>query len=100
METAESSGQDSPPSPAGRQDPRTLAAGICRTEAFMRRRRLFAGVAVAVLVAAGLSPGAAHAAGGPNLAPGKAAAASAVNGPYVASNVNDGNADTYWEGPN
>ncbi|SNY30258.1 CARDB domain-containing protein [Paractinoplanes atraurantiacus] len=66
----------------------------------MRRRRLFAGVAVAVLVAAGLSPGAAHAAGGPNLAPGKAAAASAVNGPYVASNVNDGNADTYWEGPN
>ncbi|XVV13930.1 CARDB domain-containing protein [Actinoplanes sp. CA-131856] len=66
----------------------------------MRRRRLFAGVAVAVLVAAGLSPGAAHAAGGPNLATGKSATASAVNGPYGASNVNDGNADTYWEGPN
>ncbi|XVU26712.1 CARDB domain-containing protein [Actinoplanes sp. CA-054009] len=66
----------------------------------MRRRRLFAGVAVAVLAAAGLSPGAAHAAGGPNLAPGKTATASAVNGPYPASNVNDGNADTYWEGPN
>ncbi|MFF5084264.1 CARDB domain-containing protein [Actinoplanes sp. NPDC000266] len=66
----------------------------------MRRRRLFAGIAVAVLVAAGLSPGAAHAAGGPNLAAGKSATASAVNGPYGASNVNDGNADTYWEGPN
>ncbi|GAA0490390.1 hypothetical protein Ade02nite_24010 [Paractinoplanes deccanensis] len=66
----------------------------------MRRRRLFAGIAVAVLAAAGLSPGAAHAAGGPNLAPGKPTSASAANGPYVASNVNDGNADTYWEGPN
>ncbi|MEU8814745.1 CARDB domain-containing protein [Actinoplanes sp. NPDC048796] len=62
--------------------------------------RLFASIAVACLVAAGLSPGTAHAAGGANLAAGKSASASAVNGPYAASNVNDGNADTYWEGPN
>ena len=51
--------------------------------------------AAAVLIAAP-----AHAAGGPNLAQGKPATASAVNGGYGAGNVTDGNADTYWEGPN
>jgi hypothetical protein len=66
----------------------------------MRKRRLLTSLAAACLVAAGLSPGAAHAAGGPNLALGKSATASGVNGPYGASQVNDGNADSYWESPN
>ncbi|WP_213002803.1 CARDB domain-containing protein [Winogradskya consettensis] len=65
----------------------------------MRRRRLISGILAAGLVAAGISPGIAHAAGGANLALGRTATASAVNGPYTAANVNDGNADTYWESP-
>jgi hypothetical protein len=64
------------------------------------RRRLISGILAAGLVTAGLSPGVAHAAGGPNLALGKAVSASGVNGPYTASNVNDGNAGSYWESPN
>ncbi|MFI5889804.1 CARDB domain-containing protein [Actinoplanes sp. NPDC051513] len=64
------------------------------------RRRLLSTVLVAGLIAAGMSPTAAHAAGGTNLAAGKAATASGVNGPYVASNVTDGNANSYWESPN
>ncbi len=52
------------------------------------------------LVVTGLSPTAAHAAGGPNLALGKTATTSGANGPYPASNVNDGNANSYWESPN
>jgi hypothetical protein len=39
----------------------------------------------------------AQAAGGPNLSLGKTAAASSQNGPYVASNLNDGNQGSYWE---
>ncbi|WP_203836743.1 CARDB domain-containing protein [Winogradskya humida] len=65
----------------------------------MRRRRLISGILAAGLVAAGISPGIAHAAGGANLALGKTVTASGVNGPYPASNVNDGNADSYWESP-
>jgi hypothetical protein len=34
------------------------------------------------------------------VAAGKAATASGTNGPYVAGNVDDGNADSYWESPN
>ncbi|MFF5291481.1 CARDB domain-containing protein [Paractinoplanes globisporus] len=63
-------------------------------------RRLLSTVVATVLVAAALSPGTAHAAGGPNLAVGKAATASGANGPYAASNVTDGNANSYWESPN
>ena len=63
-------------------------------------RRLLSTVVATVLVAAALSPGAAHAAGGPNLALGKSATASGANGPYVAANVTDGNANSYWESPN
>ncbi len=37
---------------------------------------------------------------GPNLAAGKAAAASTVTQSYVASNVTDGNQGTYWESAN
>ena len=64
------------------------------------RRRLISSILAAGLVAAGLSPGTAHAAGGPNLALGKTATASSTLAPYVASNVNDGNADSYWESTN
>ncbi|WP_433363544.1 CARDB domain-containing protein [Actinoplanes sp. CA-142083] len=64
------------------------------------RRRLLSIALAAGLVAAGMSPTAAHAAGGVNLAAGKAATASGVNGPYPASNVTDGNANSYWESPN
>ena len=64
------------------------------------RRRLISAVTVAAVVAAGAVPGVAHAAGGPNLAQGKPVTASGVNGPYVAANVNDGNANSYWESPN
>ncbi len=63
------------------------------------RRRLLSSIVAAGLVVTGLTPTAAHAAGGPNLALGKSATASGVNGPYPASNVNDGNANSYWESP-
>ncbi|GIM91289.1 CARDB domain-containing protein [Paractinoplanes toevensis] len=64
------------------------------------RRRLLPTLLAAVLVAAGLSPGTAHAAGGPNLAQGKPATASGTNDVYAAGNVTDGNANSYWESPN
>ncbi|WP_250000866.1 CARDB domain-containing protein [Actinoplanes sp. M2I2] len=63
------------------------------------RGRLFTGILAAALVATGISAPA-YAAGGPNLAQGKAATASGVNGPYGAGNVTDGNAGSYWESPN
>ncbi|TMV06307.1 carbohydrate-binding protein [Paenibacillus thermoaerophilus] len=52
------------------------------------------------LAAASGIPGRAYAAGGPNLALGKPVAASGHADVYVASNVNDGNASTYWESVN
>ncbi|MBQ1066672.1 discoidin domain-containing protein [Micromonospora sp. D75] len=57
---------------------------------------------VAVLAAVGLVVTAAPAppalaAGGPNLAAGRTATASSVNGPYVAANLTDGNQGSYWE---
>jgi len=66
------------------------------------RSKLLAGALTVVLAAAGAaaSSAPAHAAGGPNLALGKAVTASGVNGQYVAANVNDGNQGTYWESPN
>ncbi|MEU4242533.1 CARDB domain-containing protein [Actinoplanes sp. NPDC026619] len=65
----------------------------------MRNRRLLPTLLAAVLVAAGLAPGAAHAAGGTNLAQGKPASASGTTDVYGAGNVTDGNANTYWESP-
>ncbi len=64
-------------------------------------RRLVAGAALAtcLVVSAGPMPRA-DAAGGPNLAAGKAASASTSNAPYVASNLTDGDATTYWESAN
>ena len=63
--------------------------------------RLRTGI-VAVLAAVGLVVTAApappaRAAGGPNLAAGRNATASSVNGPYVAANLTDGNQGSYWE---
>ncbi|MFJ5545059.1 discoidin domain-containing protein [Micromonospora chalcea] len=63
--------------------------------------RLRTGI-VAVLAAVGLVVTAASAppalaAGGPNLAAGRTATASSVNGPYVAANLTDGNQGSYWE---
>ncbi|MET7396536.1 discoidin domain-containing protein [Dactylosporangium sp. NPDC005572] len=70
----------------------------------MKRRplvwRLLSGFLGAGLIVAGLSAPPAFAAGGPNLALGRPATASGTNGVYSASNVNDGNPDTYWESPN
>ncbi|BCJ50600.1 hypothetical protein Asp14428_20750 [Actinoplanes sp. NBRC 14428] len=63
------------------------------------RRRLLGGLLAATLVAAGLTAGPAHAAGGPNLAAGKTATASGAHGEYPARNVTDGNAQSYWESP-
>ncbi|MEV4636927.1 CARDB domain-containing protein [Actinoplanes sp. NPDC049548] len=56
-------------------------------------------LATAVTVAGLTAPTAAHAAGGPNLALGKTATASGAHGEYPARNVNDGNAQSYWESP-
>ncbi|SBT39127.1 discoidin domain-containing protein [Micromonospora auratinigra] len=57
---------------------------------------------VAVLAAVGLAVTAAPAppalaAGGPNLAAGRPATASSVNGPYVTANLTDGSQGSYWE---
>jgi len=46
------------------------------------------------------SPVPVHAAGGPNLAAGKPATESGHSDVYVAANVTDGNAGTYWESIN
>jgi hypothetical protein len=57
---------------------------------------------VAALAAVGLAVTAAPAppalaAGGPNLAAGRSTSASSTNGPYVTSNLTDGNQNSYWE---
>ncbi|MBB5825570.1 discoidin domain-containing protein [Micromonospora carbonacea] len=64
------------------------------------RTRLVAALAalgLAVTVAPAISAAPAAAAGGPNLAAGRPASASSVNGPYVAGNLTDGNQASYWE---
>ncbi|MFC8454039.1 CARDB domain-containing protein [Kitasatospora sp. NPDC057223] len=61
--------------------------------------RLITGTVVAGLVAVGLTPVAAHAAAGPNLALGKPATAGGSNGGYTAGNVTDGSQASYWESP-
>jgi hypothetical protein len=69
----------------------------------MQRKQMARWVAVALvtglLLATGPLPPAA-AAGGPNLAGGRAASASSSNGQFTAANVNDGNQSTYWESAN
>ena len=61
--------------------------------------RLITGTVVAGLVAVGLTPVAAQAAAGPNLALGKPATAGGSNGGYSAGNVTDGSQASYWESP-
>jgi hypothetical protein len=63
------------------------------------RWRLFWAVLVTGLIATGSSVLPAHAAGGPNLAIGKAVSASASNPGHQPGAINDGNPNTYWEGP-
>lgn len=63
-------------------------------------RLVLAGTVVAGMMSVGLLPVTfAAAAGGPNLALGKAASTSGSLGGYGASGVNDGNQGSYWEGP-
>ncbi len=66
----------------------------------MKGRRFLTGILAVTLVTTGISATPAQAAGGPNLAQGKSATASGINGPYGAGNVTDGNAGSYWESPN
>ncbi|WP_433793508.1 CARDB domain-containing protein [Actinoplanes sp. CA-252034] len=63
-------------------------------------RRLVSVALAAGLAVLGLTPVAAHAAGGPNLAAGRAVSASGALGAQPASAVNDGNPSSYWESPN
>ncbi|MFB9338841.1 discoidin domain-containing protein, partial [Actinoplanes octamycinicus] len=63
-------------------------------------RRLVSTALAAGLAVLGLTPVAAHAAGGPNLALGKTVTASGALGAQPASAVNDGNPNSYWESPN
>src|SRR5688572_29230112 len=65
------------------------------------RRRLLAAALALGLLAPALATVAGTpvaAAGGPNLALGKAASASSTNGPHAAGTLNDGDPATYWEG--
>jgi hypothetical protein len=65
------------------------------------RLRLTSGLLVAALVGVpALTPSPALAAGGPNLSLGKSVSASSSNPGFPASNVNDGNASSYWESTN
>ncbi|MDX6229955.1 MAG: hypothetical protein QOI76_3345 [Frankiales bacterium] len=64
----------------------------------LRTGRLLAGGVVGAMLVALNVPLTTASAAGPNLALGKAAAASSVNASFVASNVNDGNQSSYWEG--
>ncbi len=61
-----------------------------------RRRAISALVATSLLLIGG-PPLAASAADGPNLAAGRAAAASSAHAEYPATGITDGNASTYWE---
>ncbi|MDG4794926.1 discoidin domain-containing protein [Micromonospora sp. WMMD1082] len=61
------------------------------------RTRLTAVLATVGLALTAAPAPPAGAAGGPNLAAGRTATASSVNGPYAAANVTDGNAGSYWE---
>ena len=64
------------------------------------RRWLLAGALAVGLITTVVSIVPAQAAGGPNLAAGKAATASSTNSGFPASNVNDGNQGSYWESAN
>ncbi|MFI7609136.1 discoidin domain-containing protein [Micromonospora sp. NPDC049366] len=61
------------------------------------RTRVIAVLAVIGLAVTAAPPPPAAAAGGPNLAAGRTTSASSTNGPYVTSNLTDGNQGSYWE---
>ncbi len=64
------------------------------------RRWLLAGALAIGFITTVVSIVPAQAAGGPNLAAGKAVSASSTNSGFPASNVNDGNQASYWESTN
>jgi CARDB/F5/8 type C domain len=64
------------------------------------RKWLLAGALAIGLITTVVSIIPAQAAGGPNLAAGKAVTASSTNSGFPASNVNDGNQASYWESTN
>ncbi|MFH8621835.1 discoidin domain-containing protein [Streptomyces vietnamensis] len=61
------------------------------------RSRCLGAVIATSLLALGGPLTTAHAAGGPNLALGDAAAASSAHAEYAATNITDGNQGTYWQ---
>ena len=69
-----------------------------RKRQWTARLAAVAATAVAIATAGPMAPAAA--AGGPNLALGKAASASSTVDVYGAGNLNDGNQATYWESSN
>ncbi|NUT33520.1 MAG: hypothetical protein HOV79_10640 [Hamadaea sp.] len=68
-----------------------------RTSLLARTAQAVTAVTAALVIAATVWVPAAHSAGGPNLALGKPATASSVNGPYGTGNLTDGNQGSYWE---
>ncbi|MFB9367477.1 galactose-binding domain-containing protein [Kitasatospora sp. NPDC001664] len=71
-----------------------------RTRAPIPRLVATAATLSLLALAGPLLPGTAVAAGGPNLAAGKAVSASSTTGGQSATNINDGNQGTYWESAN
>ena len=78
----------------------TLMAGSPATARRWRRNAI--GLVLAAMTAAliPLLPAQAAHAAGSNLALGKAVSVSSSNSPYVGSDLNDGNQNSYWEGAN
>ncbi|MFJ7945705.1 discoidin domain-containing protein [Streptomyces sp. NPDC096354] len=62
------------------------------------RRRVLSAVVTTSLLMIGWPAVTASAAGGPNIAVGRPAAASSANSEYTARNITDGDRSTYWEG--
>ncbi|MGY5035199.1 discoidin domain-containing protein [Streptomyces sp. 900116325] len=62
------------------------------------RRRVLSAVVTTSLLMIGWPALTASAAGGPNIAVGRPAAASSANSEYTARNITDGDRSTYWEG--
>ncbi|MET7634188.1 discoidin domain-containing protein [Streptomyces sp. NPDC005133] len=62
------------------------------------RRRVLSAVVTTSLLMIGWPALTASAAGGPNIAVGRPAAASSANSEYIARNITDGDRSTYWEG--
>ncbi|MFF1837864.1 discoidin domain-containing protein [Streptomyces sp. NPDC058231] len=62
------------------------------------RRRVLSAVVTTTLLMIGWPALSASAAGGPNVAAGRPAAASSANSEYTARNITDADASTYWEG--